>query len=87
MTTLYAVRRPDGTIVQASPSFDRETALWEASNRDAEIRAFWNPLSNYNAAAAKRRGYTFVEAEVVEKVEAEPAPGGPVAGVLRKRKR
>lgn len=86
MTTLYAVRRPDGTIVQASPSFDRETALWEASNRDAEIRAFWNPASNYNAAAAKRRGYTFVEAEVVAK-EPPCAPAELPSRKPRKRKR
>ncbi len=32
--TLYAVRKPDGTIVQAAPSIDRETALWEAAGRD-----------------------------------------------------
>ncbi len=87
MTTLYAVRRPDGTIVQSAPSIDRETALWEAAGRDPQIKAFYNPASKYNVATAERKGYTFVEAEVVEKIEAEPAPGGPVAGVLRKRKR
>lgn len=87
MTTLYAVRRSNGTIVQAAPSIDRETALWEAACRDAEIKALYNPDSKYNVATAKRRGYEFVEAEVIAKGDRERAPGGPVAGVLKRGKR
>lgn len=86
MTTLYAVRRPNGTIVQAAPCAEKEAALWEAAGRDPEVKAIWNPESNYNVAVAKRRGYEFVEAEVVAKGEAQHAPAGPVAGRLKRRK-
>lgn len=83
---LYAVRRPEGTIVQAAPSIDRETALWEAAGRDPKIKAFYNHASKYNVATAERKGYTFVEAEVVAKEPPRATEELP-SGKPRKRKR
>lgn len=65
--TLYAVRKPDGTIVQAAPAIDFEQALWEAACRDPQVKAMYNPASKYNVATARRKGYQFVAAEVVER--------------------
>lgn len=62
---LYAVRKPDGSIVQAAPSIDFEQALWEAACRDPQVKAFYNPESAYNVATARRKGYSFVAAVVV----------------------
>lgn len=65
--TLYAVQKPSGEIVQAAPAVDFEQALWEAACRDPQVKAIYNPESRYNVATAKRKGFRFVEAEVVAK--------------------
>lgn len=67
--TLYAVQKPTGEIVQAAPCAEYEAALWEAAGRDPQVKAIYNPESAYNVATAKRKGFRFVEAEVVAKVQ------------------
>lgn len=62
---LYAVRKPDGSIVQAAPCAEKEAALWEAAGRDPQVKAIYNPESAYNVANARRKGFEFVPAVVV----------------------
>ena len=67
LPVLLGVKRPDGSMVQSAPCHDCETALWEAAGRDPEIKRLYKPNYAYNVATAKRKGYAFVPAVVVER--------------------
>ena len=59
--TLYAVVRPDGTVIECEPGSCREFSLWNALEHDERLRRIVKRNSTGNVSNARRVGYDFME--------------------------
>ena len=58
---LFAVLRPDGTMIDAEPGINREFALWSAREQDERLARIVQRNRTNNVTLVRRAGYGFEE--------------------------
>lgn len=69
--TLYAVIRPDGSVIPSDPGTCREFALWNARALDERLARIVQRNRTNNVTMARRAGYGFEE---VSETGTQPQP-------------